>query len=365
MNFTPVIYRRFLFMVSCLFAVAIAHADGLQVAAGLTTTAQSVDDDRVRDEAQMSADLTLILPVGPGEWSVYFEGSTSPRTNGVSSVLGEANGDAGSATDAEGDGRIQISELHYTLPAAGGNLTAGLLDVSGFLDGSEVANDEGAQFLGSFFVNNPSIEFPDYTLGTAWRREPVNGPGISLVLTSSHGLADNSASYSRTFNVGDDGKGVFAAGELDWQMNTAILRVGAWLHSGDHTPLDGTGGDKNNYGMYTSVDDVVGAGKWNLRAGLANEEVSGTAGFLAATYEHPAGPATIGVGLARAFASSDLGANRDDTTQAEIYARFDLNKSIHLTPSIQYIEHSGFDSSGASFEPDVTVFGLRLAYIYE
>lgn len=365
MSSTFSLFRRFLLTVSSVFAVAIAHAGDMQLAAGLTTTAQSTDDDRVRDELQMSADLELSLPAGPGTWSLHLEGSTGQRSSGVSSVLGEANADAGSALDAEGDGRIQISELHYSLPAAGGMLTAGLLDVTGFLDGSEVANDEGAQFLGSFFVNNPSIEFPDYTLGGAWRREPVNGPGISVVLTSSHGLADNSATYYRTFDVSDDDKGVFAAGELDWHIDTTTLRVGTWLHSGDHAPLNGTGGNENNFGVYSSIDGVIGTGKWNLRAGVANADVSNTAGFLAAAYERVLGPATLGVGLARAFASSDLGAGRDDITQAEVYARFDLSRHIHLTPSIQYIENSGFDSSGTDFDPDVTIFSLRLGYTYE
>jgi len=71
-------------------------------------------------------------------------------------------------------------------------LTVGLLDPSGYLDRRRITNDENVQFLGASFVNNPTIEFPDYTLGLVYER-PGNagGPQINAVLTSSNGLIDN------------------------------------------------------------------------------------------------------------------------------------------------------------------------------
>lgn len=95
-------------------------------------------------------------------------------------MLGEVNGDAGSALNGNGDGRLQISELRYALPVRDfGTLSFGLLDPTAFLDTtshanptagpdfSGIANDETTQFLGNSFVNNPVVEFPDYTLGAA------------------------------------------------------------------------------------------------------------------------------------------------------------------------------------------------------
>ncbi|MBA1333320.1 hypothetical protein QQ73_20495, partial [Candidatus Endoriftia persephone str. Guaymas] len=94
-------------------------------------------------------------------------------------------------------------ELHYAISLASGELVAGLIDASSFLDASEVANDETAQFLGAGFVNNPTIEFPDYSLGAVWHYDAtVDHPGLTLLLSSSHGLADNDGKYDQLFDLG-------------------------------------------------------------------------------------------------------------------------------------------------------------------
>ncbi len=178
-------------------------ARGVEFEGGFTATAQHADDSAVDDELFGSLDLVATVPAGPGEIVMYVEGNSTPRKNGVASVIGEANGDAGSALDEDDNGRLQVSELHYTQGVGPGKITLGLLDVTGFLDTNAVANDETTQFLGASFVTNPTIEFPDYTLGGAYHQELAEDTSLSFVLTSSNGLGDNpERSYSELTDVG-------------------------------------------------------------------------------------------------------------------------------------------------------------------
>jgi hypothetical protein len=101
---------------------------------------------------------------------VYLEGNSTLDASRASSVLVETNADAGTALDPDRRGRVQLSELNYQLHRpAGRELTFGLLDASGYLDRTRITNDENVQFLGASFVNNPTIEFPDYTLGAVYQ----------------------------------------------------------------------------------------------------------------------------------------------------------------------------------------------------
>ena len=180
-----------------LVAARVAGAQELEVAGGATLVAQTTSDDRIRREVVGSADLFLDLHLGPATVHVYVEAGSSPSRGGVSQLLGEANTDAGTALDARRRGRLQISEAKLLLPLGKrATLTGGLLDATGYLDVSRIANDENLFFLGVPFVNNPTIEFPDYALGVVLERPaaPSGGLGLSGLLTSSYGLADNPGS---------------------------------------------------------------------------------------------------------------------------------------------------------------------------
>ncbi|NIP72756.1 MAG: carbohydrate porin [Gammaproteobacteria bacterium] len=336
-------------------------SDEAGVEGGLVFTAQGARDPRVHTEALLSADLVARIPQGPGMWTIYLEGATSPRGAGVSSRLVEANADAGTALDGNGQGRIQLSELHYRFPFAGNTWCLGIIDPSGPLDGSDVAGDETSQFLGASFVRNPTIEFPDYTLGGCLHRETRGRvPGLKAVLASSHGLADNPrASYAQLLDVDENEKGVFAAGELYWQRSGRTLRLGAWTHTADHAPLDGSAGDARNFGAYALLDAPLGPARWNLRLGRANEAVSRGAGFAALALGLRRGRFTLGAGLARLGASSEA-AGADDMLHAEVYARYTVNRRLHVTPSVQLIRNSNLAASDGELDDEQLVWGLRV-----
>lgn len=336
---------------------------------GITAVFQRADDRRIEDEVVASLDLVATLPAGPGEWTLYIEGNTTPRTGGVSSMLPGANADAGTALDADGDGRLQVSELHYSLNGTGGQWTLGLFDPKGFLDTSAVANDETTQFLGAPLVNNPTIKFPDYTPGIVYVREAQGTiPGLALMLTSSNGLADNEdRSYSELFSVGQEGKGVFAAAELSWSRQDTALRLGAWVNSADHERWDGSD-TASNYGLYGVLNWPLGRGTLGARIGLANPDVAEAENFVSLAWEYPVDGGAIGAGVGRAGASDEFRAtdpgNIGNLTQAEVYTRLDIWKDLQVTPSIQHIRNSGFLRSELGFDRSAVVAGLRVNYIF-
>lgn len=336
-------------------------AQPIAVEGGFTAVLQVADDKNIDSELTGSFDLVTTLPTGRGKWVMYVEGNTSPRDEGVANRLGEANADAGSALDRDGNGRLQVSELHYFHPLAGGLLVTGLLDVTASFDSSEVANDETTQFLSGPLVNNPTIGFPDYSLGVVFNRETGEDSGYSLALTSSHGLADNpNASYAQLVDVGDDGKGVFAAAEGQWPVAGTKVHAGAWVNTADHARLDGGTGNEKNYGLYLVVDGAMAAGQWNLRAGLANEKVSPASHFLSVALEHPLHEAALGVGMAyTGLSSKDATPQQDDMLLAEVYLRFQPRAEISVTPIVQWLENSGFDASGNTVDAEQLLFSLR------
>ncbi|MBD3620018.1 MAG: carbohydrate porin [Chromatiales bacterium] len=335
--------------------------DGAAVKGALTATVQHADNQDIDTEVLSSFDLLTTLPTASGRWLFYLEGSTTPADDGVSATLHEANADAGTALDRDGKGRLQVSEVNYRWRWTGHTLTLGLIDASGYLDISNLANDETTQFLGTHFVNNPTIAFPDYTLGAALHHSYQGQvfPGFTLFMGSSHGLGDNAErSYAALLDVDASDKGVFGAGEIYWQGATTTLRLGLWQNSGDHARLDGLPGMASNRGIYAVVDTGLGDARLNLRLGQADETVAEASAFVALAIEHPVGGVPTGLGLAQTRASDELDATRSDSRQAELYMRFRPYEGLRISPSLQYIRNSGLIDDNA----DHWVTGLRISY---
>jgi len=90
-----------------------ARVNGVTVEAGAVMTFQHASDARIGDEALASVDIVSTIPTSHGHWMIYLEGNTSPRQDGVSTLLPEANKDAATAVDHNDKGRLQVSALHY------------------------------------------------------------------------------------------------------------------------------------------------------------------------------------------------------------------------------------------------------------
>lgn len=310
-------------LIACgvvLAASASVDADGAvdepDLSGGVTVVAQRAGED-AGAEATASLDLIAEFKNRIGSLIVYVE------ANAVRSGEGLATANADAATVAVGDGslRLQVSELKYAFaPSARRSWTIGLLDPTVYLDSTRIDNDENMQFIGTSFVNNPSIGFPDYTIGAVVEQTAkASGPTVRVVACGSRGLGDNEErDYGELLDLTADGKGVFAAAEAGWTTPSGQLRLGGWLD----TDVDRRGG-------YVTLGRSRGRHAAGVRLGWAGGEVPGTDRFGSVTYQATLGRTVVGLGLALAE-----GAVRE---HYEGYARIGLGRRLYLTPSIQRI----------------------------
>ena len=336
---------------------------------GVTTTYQYADDDRVDPEFTASADLFATIPRSRGEWFFYIEGSTSPDRNGVSSLYPTANADAGSVLNRDGDGGLQISEANYTFFLdKQSTLMFGLIDPSAWLDRSRITNDENTHFLNGSFVNNATIEFPDYTLGGVLRWEQsANRPEMTFVIASSDGIADlPDRSYQDLLNLTANERAAFVGFGAGWLREATTFRLGAWLRTGDHAVFGAPGESDQNYGAYGVFGWQSGSNAINFRMGFANQDVSVATFFSALAYQRESRFGLFGLGLARTGLSNSFRqADLVNVTAAEMFFRVPLGGDHgHITPSIQLVENPGFDTSGSTNPSSAIVFGLRFHWSY-
>lgn len=344
-------------------ALSLGDWQSLQVEGGITAVHQR-ETNGERQDTNASGDLFVFLPLSSGEWTLYIEGATKTSADSLFSAYPESNADAGTAQDASGGSRLQISELSYRWDIGDEHeLTLGQIDPSAHLDRSRIANDENAHFLGASFVNNPTIEFPDYSLGLMYRRNrTATTPEITAILSSSDGLADNPGrSYRELIDVSDAGKGVFAGLGARWAIGNTRIGFGGWYRSDDHVELDDTGENLDNYGLYAVYGWQAGNHGVNFRLGAARASVSAAEYFVGAAYESVTPIGAIGLGIGKIFKSDHMvGIDTDDTAHAEAFLRIPLGtSSTHITAALQYIENSGFDSSDAVIDSHALLAAVR------
>jgi hypothetical protein len=287
-----------------LAAAGQAEQPSFDVSGGVTAVGLYPTGALIADDRTMSADVYLRHATSGGSLLIYFEGNSTLNERRASTALIESNADAGTAIDPDRHGRIQVSEINYELQRpAGDKLTFGLLDASGYLDRTRITNDENVQFLGASFVNNPTIEFPDYTLGAVYQRPGAGArPEVNAVLTSTHGLVDNpNLSYSQLLQFSANDRGAFAALGLGWANERRLARVGGWVNTRPHDTLTLDRRDATNYGVNSVFGRSWGAHAMSVRLGAANDEVTLGSRFvsLAYRYRYRLRDHAIGAGVAK------------------------------------------------------------------
>ncbi len=335
----------------------------------MTTVYQWSDDGQTDGELTASADLFATLNDGRGEWLVYFEASSSPGSNGVSASFPTANGDARSVLTSDGEGGVQISEFNYSFSMQGNRtLMLGLIDPSAWLDRSRISNDENKQFLNGSFVNNATIDFPDYTLGGVYRvLRSEHRPELTIVVAASDGIADlPDRSYQDLLDFTADGRGVFAGAGVSWLFERSSWRVGTWLRTDDHLVAGSDTETEMNYGVYGVYGWQSGANAFNVRAGLANSDVSINDRFLAFAYQRKARFGLFGIGAAFTAISDGFQVSRRDRGfDSELYYRIPVFEgSGHITPSIQYVEVPDIDASERIPSSSAIVIGVRFHWFF-
>lgn len=348
---------------------ALANAETWQLSASAVLIHQTADTSAAASETSASADVLIshVVNNAAGQWLLHVEGSTSTDPDKISSVYPEANADAGSALDAAENGRLQVSELYYSHAFSDlQSLSLGMLDVSGFFEQSRIASDETTQFLGASFTGNPTIAFPDYTLGLVYQHELPGALVVRAAVASSNGLADNPGrSYANLFTISEDNKGIFSIGSLSWQAQGWLFRLGAWVNTADHLSLTGQDPSENNYGYYLLTGYKYGRHAVNMRLGYANPQVSMGTTFSSISYLYQLGQYSAGVGAARSFVSDHAPqASAKDTTHYEAFLRYNVSAAWIITADIQHIQNSNFTSATDEPQRDVSLAGLRLTWLY-
>lgn len=190
-----------------------AHVSGILIGTYQAASESEVNGRDVKNEANAQFYLLGDLAMGPGSWNLELRGGTTPQNNGVTSFYSEANDSVGETLDSDGHGRIAATQLFYRAPLGGGRISVGLLDASGFLDTNDIADNEYTQFMGSSFVNDPTVEYPSFAVGAHYSGDMTDRLGYQLFVGSSSGLEDTrNPTYRNVVDVGEHGKGVFTAG---------------------------------------------------------------------------------------------------------------------------------------------------------
>lgn len=318
---------------------------GIAIATYQSADTSGLSGTAPRDEANAALDIGVSVPAGGGAVELQIKGGTTPRRDGVTSALAEANAAAGVTLDENERGRVVLWQAFYRHDVGNGSLAAGLIDPAAWLDGNDIANNEFTQFLGAGLVNNLTIDFPSASVGAAYTAGLGKGWSLAALLTSATGVEPD---YRRAFEPYHHGHGGFAALELQWSGGGIGTNVGVWINSRRHDS-DGDGIDDERLGpgaargIYANVSGGLGRGHWNLRLGWADPRVQADTGFAAVAVAYPVGNSLLGVGATHSLASDHLSGPHRDRSQFEIYLRTPVAKAWTITPDLQYVVHTGFD----------------------
>jgi len=322
--------------------------------ANLNYIHQSSSESDLKSSNTLSADWSITYKSSSSSlWHLHAELATTQHQNTVAQFIADSNADAGSAVDKDDHGRLQISELFYQTAINPQNqISIGLLNATVFLDSTQYANDENIQFITPSLVNNPVIDFPDYVLGLAYQHQNTKEISSTLFISSTHGLADNTArNYSNLFEIQDDQKGVFSAIEAKYSIPQLEVKSGVWLHNGEHEALNNSQQTNlSNYGVYLNIDKNIKRHGFSARFGASNPKVASTSRFLSLSYQYSKKSAQLGVGYSHSFKSSYNTEPSNNPQVVEAYWNKSIGKYWAITPSIQYFIDPEMNNNGLSVQ---------------
>ncbi|MDD5020118.1 MAG: carbohydrate porin [Candidatus Omnitrophica bacterium] len=233
---------------------AISIGRGLEIGAGATVIVQGTNNANAdgtgedRADASYSADITLAKDFESinGRAFVHLEAGTGDGLEDNLALYSNVNRDADNNND------VHLTEVWYEQGACNDRLalTFGKLDPTVYFDTNEAANDETTQFLGRIFRNNPTVEFPDNTLGIRFAYEPKEWVEFNV------GFFDAGADWNK---VGDN---AFCAGQATFKHqffgHPGNYRILGWYNDLPHTSwLTSTNDKEPAFGFALSFDQKV------------------------------------------------------------------------------------------------------------
>ncbi|MEA3404757.1 MAG: hypothetical protein U9R28_03340 [Pseudomonadota bacterium] len=359
--------KQTLLFIPVVYIPNLLAEDRLSYKGGFNLIHQHSSEQQLETDTSLSADLAVFYKSeNDGVWHLHIEASSTPNQNGVAAILQDSNADSGSSLNDRDHGRVQISELNYTHSLTENTqLSAGLVDATGYLDTAEIMNDENHHFISSSLVNNAVIDFPDYVIGAALQHQINDQLSTRLFISSTHGIADNnSRNYSSLFEVNDDEKGLFTAIEMSYKTETHYLNTGGWLHSGQHQALNNPNQtDLSNYGLYLGAGLKKQKHQYEMRFGLANPEVSAACQFLSLAYLYSTNSWDLGLGYSTTRLSEELQGDYPKKNEtAELFLHKHLNKHWFITPSVQWFNDPLYESDSIELDSPILTYNIRLSF---
>ena len=319
----------------------------LHIGVGLTGVVQGSNDAEDvsgegddQTDASWSMDLEIEAPIG--ETGLAFmlieAGQGEGLTDELEGLFHGVNDDAG-----DSESSLEVTEAWYEHYFCEERvvLTVGKIDLSNYVDGNAVANDETIQFLNTGLVNSLAVEFPE-----------DNGAGVRLGvypadwIELNFGWAESDADWEDIFN---DSFGIaevnLKPGLLQREGN---YRFYVWVNGSDKAELDGPDTDKDGWGLGVSFDqqlaDILTV---FLRAGYEGGDVYGVEGNWSAGAEVRGAMwnreyDVLGFAVSQAILSDKLDPN-DTETLVEIYYSYAVSDQLFISPDIQIIDNPGGD----------------------
>jgi len=313
-------------------------------------------------DLELSVDLQKLLGFETGSVYLLVEGGW-PDAEGIDeSSVGSY---FGVNADAIGNQGPVVKELYYQGPVFSDALTimVGKIDFTGVFDASAYADDECTQFLNAAFVDDPTIPFPDYSLGIVLNWDITD----SWYLMG--GVADAQANGRETgFRTAfHDEDYFFYALETGITAGNGTYRVGLW---NDPQPK-GSDNKRDDVGVYTSCDwmlhkensdpeDSQGLGGF-FRYGYAPSKKNDITNFFSLGLQYQGlfdgrDDDVFGVGYGQGFFSNTAADyTKDYESVCEAYYNARITPWFVFGPSIQYVANPG----GSNTAKDAVVFGLR------
>lgn len=308
-------------------------ADGPQetlpsVSVGTTGTAVSIGED-APESGQFNFEIEMAVPVRSGSFTLLLEagiGQSEPFPY-AAQIAGDFNAFAADSGD------VRVLEFSYWVSHRTGDWSVGFQEARSTIDGSRVANDDKTQFLGSAFVNNPTISLPGSALGLSWQR---------AIGTGHRGIGVTATRYEHA--------GAFVAAESWWNFDRAVARIGAWRGKVENTCDEQLYASKHGHGLYANLDVQTTLLYWNLRAGWGRHDEEPVS-FIGLAVELSLANGTLGFALGQGHISTHGEAAHD--RYAEMYYRYSLPSGLMILPGLQLSEKQNDDRG-----PDLAV-GIR------
>ncbi|TKJ33512.1 MAG: hypothetical protein CEE38_20340 [Planctomycetes bacterium B3_Pla] len=331
-------------------------------------------------DLEMTADLQKLLGFDGGSIYILVEGGW-PDEEGIDA--GSVGSVFGVNADAIGNDAMLVKELYCRYPLLGDNTTlmVGKIDFTSVFDASAYADDETSQFLNGAFVDNPTIPFPDYSLGAVLSCNPTES--WYIMAGAADAQADGRETGFRTTFGGEDYFLYILETGITLELDSAgralqgAYRAGLWNDPQPKGHSDATRNYRDDVGFYISCDQMLtkentepedsqGLGTF-FRYGYANSRKNDIHCFWSVGFQYQGlvegrDEDVLGIGFAQGIFSNKASATytEDCENALELYYNVLVRRQVSISPGIQYITNPGGDNAVS----DAVVLGLRTQIMF-